>query len=103
MFSVLLKLSWFFREHWKRYSIAIGVLLIVNVIEVIPPKVLGITIDNIKTGALTNEAIMQYILILLGVTIGGYVLTFIWQHQLFGGAFVLEKTMRSKFMGHVLR
>ena len=103
MFSVLLKLSWFFREHWKRYSIAIGVLLIVNVIEVIPPKVLGITIDNIKTGALTNEAIMQYILILLGVTIGGYVLTFIWQHQLFGGAFVLEKTMRSKFMGHLLK
>ncbi|QWG54690.1 ATP-binding cassette domain-containing protein [Bacillus mycoides] len=103
MFSVLLKLSWFFREHWKRYSIAIGVLLIVNVIEVIPPKVLGITIDNIKTGALTNEAIMQYIFILLGVTIGGYVLTFIWQHQLFGGAFVLEKTMRSKFMGHLLK
>ncbi|EJQ45162.1 multidrug ABC transporter permease/ATP-binding protein [Bacillus wiedmannii] len=103
MLSVLLKLKWFFQEHWKRYSIAIGALLIVNIVEVIPPKVLGVTIDNIKTGTLTNEAIMQSILILIGVTIVGYGLTFVWQHQLFGGAFVLEKTMRSKFMGHLLK
>lgn len=51
---------------------------------------LGVTIDNIKTGTLSNEAIMQSILILIGVTIVGYGLTFVWQHQLFGGAFVLE-------------
>lgn len=64
---------------------------------------LGVTIDNIKTGTLSNEAIIQSILILIGVTIVGYGLTFVWQHQLFGGAFVLEKTMRSKFMGHLLK
>ncbi|PFN29307.1 ABC transporter ATP-binding protein [Bacillus cereus] len=103
MLSVLLKLKWFFREQWKRYSIAIGALLIVNIVEVIPPKVLGVTIDNIKTGTLTNEAIIESILILIGVTIVGYGLTFVWQRQLFGGAFVLEKTMRSKFMGHLLK
>lgn len=74
-----------------------------NIVEVIPPKVLGVTIDNIKTGTLTNAAIMQFILILIGVTVIGYGLTFVWQHQLFGGAFVLEKTMRSKFMGHLLK
>lgn len=51
---------------------------------------LGVTIDNIKTGTLTNAAIMQFILILIGVTVIGYGLTFVWQHQLFGGAFVLE-------------
>ncbi|MGI2747689.1 ABC transporter ATP-binding protein [Bacillus cytotoxicus] len=103
MFSVLQKLRWFFKEHWKRYSIAIGALLIVNIVEIIPPKVLGLTIDQIKTGSLTNGTIITYIWVLFGVTIGGYVLTFIWQHQLFGGAFVLEKTMRSKFMGHLLK
>ncbi|CAI8729711.1 MULTISPECIES: ABC transporter ATP-binding protein [Bacillus] len=103
MFSVLQKLTWFFKEHWKRYSIAIGVLLIVNVIEVIPPKVIGLTIDHIKVGSLTNEVIIQYVWILFGAAVGGYVLTYVWQHQLFGGAFVLEKTMRSKFMGHLLK
>ncbi|EEL51947.1 multidrug ABC transporter permease/ATP-binding protein [Bacillus cereus] len=103
MFSVLQKLTWFFKEHWKRYSIAIGALLIVNVIEVIPPKVIGLTIDHIKIGSLTSGIIMNYIWILFITTIGGYALTYVWQHQLFGGAFVLEKTMRSKFMGHLLK
>ncbi|MDM5187262.1 ABC transporter transmembrane domain-containing protein [Bacillus sp. DX4.1] len=103
MFSVLQKLTWFFKAQWKRYSIAIGALLIVNVIEVVPPKVLGLAIDDIKTGVLTSTVIMNYVWILFGVTIGGYALTYVWQHQLFGGAFVLEKTMRSKFMGHLLK
>ncbi|MEN1937030.1 ABC transporter transmembrane domain-containing protein [Paenibacillus sp. 102] len=103
MFSVLQKLTWFFKEHWKRYSIAIGALLIVNVVEVIPPKVIGLTIDHIKIGSLTSEVIMKYIWILVVTTIVGYILTYVWQHQLFGGSFVLEKTMRSKFMGHLLK
>ncbi|MDM5153591.1 ABC transporter transmembrane domain-containing protein [Bacillus sp. DX1.1] len=103
MFSVLQKLAWFFKAHWKRYSIAIGALLIVNAIEVVPPKVLGLAIDDIKAGALTSAVIMNYVWILFGVTIGGYALTYVWQQQLFGGAFVLEKTMRSKFMGHLLK
>ncbi len=90
VFSIT-KVKVVFKEHWKRYSIAIGALLIVNIVEVIPPKVLGVTIDNIKTGTLSNEAIIQSILILIGVTIVGYGLTFVWQHQLFGGAFVLRR------------
>ncbi|WP_369900926.1 ABC transporter ATP-binding protein [Bacillus manliponensis] len=103
MFSVLQKLIWFFKEHWKRYSIAIGCLLIVNIIEIIPPKVIGLAIDDIKAGELTDAGIIDYIWVLLGVTVVGYVLTYIWQYQLFGGAFVLEKTMRTKFMGHLLK
>ncbi|PHA02543.1 multidrug ABC transporter permease/ATP-binding protein [Bacillus pseudomycoides] len=103
MFSVLQKLTWFFKTHWKRYSIAICCLLVVNVIEIIPPKLLGLAIDDIKAGDLTNAGIMKYVGILLGAAATGYVLSYVWQYHLFGGAFVLEKTMRSKFMGHLLK
>lgn len=89
--------------HWKRYSIAIGCLLIVNVVEVIPPKLIGLAIDDIKAGDLTNAGIMKYVGMLLGAAAAGYILSYVWQYQLFGGAFVLEKTMRSKFMGHLLK
>lgn len=58
MLLVLLKLKWFFREYWKRYSIVIGVFLIVNIVEVIFLKVLGVMIDNIKIGMLLNEVII---------------------------------------------
>ncbi|HDX9590075.1 TPA: ATP-binding cassette domain-containing protein [Bacillus pseudomycoides] len=103
MFSVLQKLTWFFKTHWKRYSIAIVCLLFVNVIEVIPPRLIGLAIDDIKAGDLTNIGIMKYVGMLLGAAAAGYVLSYVWQYQLFGGAFELEKTMRSKFMGHLLK
>ncbi|MGF9964438.1 ABC transporter ATP-binding protein [Bacillus rhizoplanae] len=103
MFSVLQKLTWFFKTHWKRYSIAICCLLIVNVVEIIPPKLIGLAIDDIKAGDLTNAGIMKYVGMLLGAATVGYVLSYVWQYHLFGGAFVLEKTMRSKFMGHLLK
>ena len=83
--------------HWKRYSIAIGCLLIVNVVEVIPPKLIGLAIDDIKAGDLTNAGIMKYVGMLLGAAAAGYILSYVWQYQL------LEKTMRSKFMGHLLK
>ncbi|MGG2093580.1 ABC transporter transmembrane domain-containing protein [Bacillus sp. S13(2024)] len=103
MFSVLQKLTWFFKTHWKRYSIAIVCLLLVNVVEIIPPKLIGLAIDDIKAGDLTNAGIMKYVGMLLGAATAGYVLSYVWQYHLFGGAFVLEKTMRSKFMGHLLK
>ncbi|ENQ3077481.1 ATP-binding cassette domain-containing protein [Bacillus cereus] len=103
MFSVLQKLTWFFKTHRKRYSIAIVCLLFVNVIEVIPPRLIGLAIDDIKAGDLTNIGIMKYVGMLLGAAAAGYVLSYVWQYQLFGGAFELEKTMRSKFMGHLLK
>lgn len=33
MFSVFAKLGWFFKQEWRRYTIAITLLLIVNVLE----------------------------------------------------------------------
>lgn len=45
MFSVLKKLGWFFKAYWLRYTIAIVLLLAVNVIEMFPPKLLGNAID----------------------------------------------------------
>jgi ATP-binding cassette subfamily B multidrug efflux pump len=38
LFSVLWKLDWFFKQHWKRYTIAILLLMFGGFLEVIPPK-----------------------------------------------------------------
>ncbi|MCP8968163.1 ABC transporter ATP-binding protein [Ectobacillus ponti] len=102
MFSVLQKLTWFFKAEWKRYTISITLLMLVNILEIMPPKLLGMSIDDIKDGTLTAAGILQYIGILLAVALGAYIMTFFWQHQLFGGAFVLERVMRSKLMRHLL-
>ncbi|MED3965564.1 ABC transporter ATP-binding protein [Niallia taxi] len=103
MFSILFKLKWFFKEHWKRYTIAITLLILVGVIDILPPQILGMFIDEINVGSLTSVKTMQYIAAVAIITISSYAITYFWMYKLFGGAFVLERKLRSNFMGHLLK
>ncbi|RTE00033.1 ABC transporter transmembrane domain-containing protein, partial [Paenibacillus whitsoniae] len=103
MFTVLKKLAWFFRMNWKRYTLAIGLLIIVGVIDVIPPKLIGYAIDGIHMGTLTGTKLVQLLAFWGALIIVGYTLSYVWLYQLFGGAFVLERVLRSRFMRHLLR
>ncbi|MFC5529556.1 ABC transporter ATP-binding protein [Cohnella yongneupensis] len=103
MFIVLKKLSWFFRMHWKRYTVAVLLLTIVGILEVIPPKLIGYTIDGIYEGSLTNGKLAEVLWFWGGLTAVCYGITYIWLYQLFGGAFVLERLLRSRLMRHLLK
>ncbi|MHC0036820.1 ABC transporter ATP-binding protein [Pseudoneobacillus sp. C159] len=103
MLSVFRKLSWFFKENWKRYTVAIILLTIVGFIEVIPPKLIGMAIDDIHLGSMTTTKLFQYIGIFIAITGFTYAITYTWMYQLFGGAFLIERKLRSKFMGHLLK
>lgn len=103
MFSVLKKLGWFFKENWQRYTVAIGLLTFVGFIEIIPPKLIGMAIDDIHLGVMSLEKIIRYVGLLLILTVSSYVITYVWMYQLFGGAFLVERQLRSRFMGHLLK
>lgn len=103
MFSVLWKLKWFFKENWLRYSIAVGLLMVANVLEIIPPWLIGVAIDSIAQGELTSVLLWQYIGALAVSMVLAYLINFVWQYQLFGGAYVIERQLRSSLMGHLLK
>lgn len=103
MFSVLGKLGWFFKAYWKRYAIAVLALSIVNLLEVLPPMILGDSIDKIFTGEMTAYIFSLYIGVMLVIAAALYGLTYIWQYNLFGGAFIVEKMLRSRLMNHFLK
>ena len=103
MFSVLKKLNWFFKENKKRYIVAISLLIFVGFLDVTPPKLIGMVIDDIHIGEMSTTKILQYIGILSIILISSYGITVIWQYQLFGGAFLVERKLRSRFMGHLLK
>ncbi|WP_456276074.1 ABC transporter ATP-binding protein [Bacillus sp. AK128] len=103
MFSVLKKLSWFFKEYWKRYVLAICLLIFVGILEVIPPRLIGVAIDAIHVGSLTKNQLLEYIIFLLALTIIIYGLTYVWMYKLFGGSFIVERLLRSKLMNHLIK
>ncbi|WLR42770.1 ABC transporter transmembrane domain-containing protein [Bacillus carboniphilus] len=103
MFSVLGKLMWFFKDEWKRYTIAISLLLVTNILEVLPPKLLGNVIDDIAIGQMTLSSLIQAVVALLSITIVTYIMVYFWMYQLFGGSHSIEKILRSKLMGQFLK
>ena len=103
MFSVLKKLDWFFKMNWKRYTVAVSLLILTGFIDVIPPWLIGYTIDGIYQDQLGQAEFNRVLYSWIALTVVGYAITYIWHYKLFGGAFVLEKLLRSRLMGHFLR
>ena len=103
MFSVLKKLGWFFKENWKRYVLAVSLLILVGILDVIPPKLIGSAIDDIHFGRMSNEKIIHYLEYLFLIMVFSYGITYVWMYNLFGGAFLVERKLRSQFMGHLLK
>lgn len=103
MFDVLSKLGWFFKKYWKQYTVAIVLLMVASGLEVVPPYLLGSIIDLLTAGEMTPAILTKYVLIFIGIIIGGYVLNFVWQFRLFEGAINLEKILRRNLMQHFLR
>lgn len=96
MFSVLFKLKWFFKDNWKRYTIAVGLLIVASVVEILPPWVVGEAIDTITSGEMTPNQLWQYFFIFIVIIAGAYALNFVWQYQLFGGSITMERILRTK-------
>lgn len=103
MITVMQKLGWFFKQEWKRYTLAISLLVITSILEVVPPMLVGKSIDSIQLGALTWAGVTQTLLLLLGITIVTYWMNYVWFYKLFGGAVTIERLMRSRLMRHFLK
>ncbi|UII56844.1 ATP-binding cassette domain-containing protein [Cytobacillus spongiae] len=103
MLSIFKKLAWFFKENWKRYFLAISLLIIVGILDVLPPRLIGMAIDDIHLDMMSTNKILQYLGALLGITVISYGITYVWMYQLFGGAFLVERKLRTRFMKHLLK
>ena len=98
MFEVLGKLSWFYKISWKKYTVAVLLLCVANLLGILPPLLVGKTVDAIHQGVLTPTFLQRQIIFLASAIIVMYVVSFIWQYQLFSGANSLEKQYRSRLM-----
>jgi len=103
MISVFGKLAWFFKQEWRRYTLAVGFLILAGLLEVIPPMLVGKSIDAIQLGSLTREGLVQTVLLFAGITVTVYIISYVWIYKLFGGSFVVERLMRSQLMRHLLK
>ncbi|MDP5276426.1 ABC transporter ATP-binding protein [Chengkuizengella axinellae] len=96
--SFVIKLKWFFKERWKSYVLAITVMTIVTLLTMIPPIMIGKTVDEIREGQLTSESLTQTVLLLVVLGILLYILVYIWIMSLFRNSALIESILRKKLL-----
>ena len=98
--NVFFKLGWFFKERKKEYIVGILMLLFVAILQLIPPKIIGYTIDEIRAGKLTEGSLTKWISLIVIVAFVMYILRYYWRKMIFGSANYLAKALREKLYRH---
>lgn len=102
MIDFIYKLKWYFSEHKMKYLLIVILAVISNFMEVIPPQLIGRTIDLINTGDMTIKTMWLIFLLFIVVIISTYVLLYSWFYMLFGSAYDIESILRMRLMQRFL-
>jgi len=73
------QLSWYFRREWQRYLGAVALLIIIAVLQLIPPKVVGYVVDGVTEQHYTNARVMMWIGTLVLTAVVVYLLRYVWR------------------------
>ncbi|MFC4598286.1 ABC transporter ATP-binding protein [Cohnella hongkongensis] len=87
--------------RWRSYALAIGLMTLVSLLSMIPPRLIGNKIDVMEQGALTSAELSRTVLLLVGLALITYVLVYIWITTLFGNSVLIEKLLRFRLLKHL--
>lgn len=93
---ILKQLKWFFREQRKQYIIGIAALLLIAFFNVIPARIIGNVVDAIASHRVTPIWLTIQVAIMLVAAACQYFLRFVWQKEIYGSSYVLERQLRSR-------
>ena len=98
--SIIQKLWWFFKLEKRCYLIGIVALILVSVLNLIPPMVMGRVIDAITSEQLTQQDLLLDLFYLLLAAFGMYYLRYVWRMYILGTSYRLGQIMRSRLFEH---
>ncbi|GKV68247.1 hypothetical protein NCCP2716_07450 [Sporosarcina sp. NCCP-2716] len=101
--NVLIQLGWFFKQRKTQYLTGITALVLVSILQLLPPKIIGYIVDDITEGTLDAGQLTKWLIILAAAGIAMYVFRNVWRVMIFGSAIVLARTIRKQLFDHFLK
>ncbi|HHE6469593.1 TPA: SmdA family multidrug ABC transporter permease/ATP-binding protein [Providencia rettgeri] len=91
------QLRWYFFSEWRRYLGAVCFLIIIAILQLIPPRIVGVVVDGVSKGAMSTKQLITYVLVMLLIALVVYGLRYVWRLWLFGASYKLAVQLRQKF------
>ncbi|EGO8593045.1 ATP-binding cassette domain-containing protein [Enterococcus faecalis] len=98
--SIFKKLGWFFKQEKKSYIIGVFSLMMVALVQLVPPKVIGVVVDEIVNKEIRLTKIIVWVALLIGAGLAQYLFRYIWRMHIWGSAARLEKKLRTQLFHH---
>ena len=97
------QLSWYFIREWRRYLGAITLLIVIAILQLLPPHLVGVIVDGVTHHNMSGRTIMMWIGVMLVTAIATYLLRYVWRVLLFGASYQLAVELREDFYRQLSR
>lgn len=90
----------FFKKHAVSYLAGICLMFLASYIQTLFPKILGKTVDLMKTGHFQETVIIKNIFNIIIIAITAFCFTYLWRSQIIGNCRKFECYLREKLFHH---
>ncbi|MEE3650764.1 MULTISPECIES: SmdA family multidrug ABC transporter permease/ATP-binding protein [unclassified Brenneria] len=97
------QLSWYFRREWRRYLGAVALLIMIAILQLLPPRLVGVVVDGVTQHNMPAAEIMKWIGVMLLTAAMVYLLRCVWRVLLFGASYQLAVELREDFYRQLSR
>lgn len=98
--KIFYDLYWFFKQEKKAYIKGIFFLFIIAILQLIPPRVVGIIADEIGGGIFTWKSLLTWSSVLLISGFFMYIFRYYWRVYIFGSSLKLSRILRKQLYEH---
>ncbi len=97
------QLSWYFIREWRRYLGAVTLLIIIAILQLLPPHLVGVIVDGVTHHSMSAGTIMMWSGVMLVTAVATYLLRYVWRLLLFGASYQLAVELREDFYRQLSR
>jgi len=91
------QLSWYFLREWRRYAGAVLLLIVIALLQLLPPHIVGTLIDGVSQQQMSTRQLLIWVGIMLVTAVVVYLLRYVWRVLLFGASYQLAVELREDF------
>ncbi len=103
MINIISKVKWFFKKEWKKYLLMFLMLVLISAIALTPTYILGRAIDTIISGQLTPKLLAIYGILLIGMPLVRYTLSYFYNVLASKQAQKLGFELRHRYLEHLFK
>jgi ATP-binding cassette subfamily B protein len=94
-------LSPYFRRNLRNLSIGIIALLVVDILQLLIPRVIKLAVDDLTRYEASSVNLLTYSGMVLGLALSIVAFRFVWRRCLFGHSRLVEEALRNRLFAHL--